>query len=145
MAEQRGLLVVRRCGAANLILAAAVASIAGTRPSDVAVDDDGFIYVADWVNQRVQVFDAGWNFQASLRGQATVSPWAQEYLEANADELDARSRFNPYIEVDTDVPHEVSARVEAFFWDPIAVEIDPDGRLIVADSLRHRLQIYKRA
>jgi hypothetical protein len=115
------------------------------RPSDVAVDDDGFIYVADWVNQRVQVFDAGWNFQASLRGQATVSPWAQEYLEANADELDARSRFNPYIEVDTDVPHEVSARVEAFFWDPIAVEIDPDGRLIVADSLRHRLQVYKRA
>ena len=115
------------------------------RPSDVAVDDDGFIYVADWVNQRVQVFDAGWSFQASLRGQATVSPWAQEYLEANADELDARSRFNPYIEVDTDVPHEVSARVEAFFWDPIAVEIDPDGRLIVADSLRHRLQVYKRA
>ena len=115
------------------------------RPSDVAVDDDGFIYVADWVNQRVQVFDAGWNFQASLRGQATVSPWAQEYLEANADELDARSRFNPYIEVDTDDPHEVSARVEAFFWDPIAVEIDPVGRLIVADSLRHRLQVYKRA
>ena len=114
------------------------------RPSDVAVDDGGFIYVADWVNQRVQVFDAKWNFQASLRGQATVSPWAQEYLEANADELDARSRFNPYIEVDTDVAHEVSARVEAYFWDPIAVEIDPEGRLIVADSLRHRLQIYQR-
>ena len=114
------------------------------RPSDVAVDDGGFIYVADWVNQRVQVFDARWNFQASLRGQATVSPWAQEYLEANADELDARSRFNPYIEVDTDVAHEVSARVEAYFWDPIAVEIDPEGRLIVADSLRHRLQIYQR-
>ena len=114
------------------------------RPSDVAVDQDGFIYVADWGNQRVQVFDHHWNFQASLRGQATVSPWAQEYLEANADELDARSRFDPYIEVDTDDEHEISARVEAYFWDPIAVEIDPKGRLIVADSLRHRLQIYQR-
>ena len=114
------------------------------RPSDVAVDQDGFIYVADWVNQRVQVFDHLWNFQTSLRGQATVSPWAQEYLEANADELDARSRFNPYIEVDTDDQHEISARVEAYFWDPIAVEIDPEGRLLVADSLRHRLQIYQR-
>ncbi|MDA1280332.1 MAG: NHL repeat-containing protein [Chloroflexi bacterium] len=114
------------------------------RPSDVAVDDDGYIYVADWTNQRVQMFDKDWNFQASLRGQATVSPWAQDYLNANADEADARSRFNPYIEVDTDVAHEVSARVEAYFWDPIAVEIDPEGRLIVADSLRHRLQIYKR-
>ena len=68
----------------------------------------------------------------------------QEYLEANADELDARSRFDPYIEVDTDDQHEISARVEAYFWDPIAVEIDPEGRLIVADSLRHRLQIYQR-
>ena len=112
------------------------------RPSDVAVDQDGFIYVADWGNQRVQVFDHQWNFHASLRGQATVSPWAQEYLEANADELDARSRFDPYIEVDTDDEHEISARVEAYFWDPIAVEIDPEGRLVVADSLRHRLQIY---
>ena len=114
------------------------------RPSDVAVDQDGFIYVADWGNERVKVFDKHWNFQASLRGQATVSPWAQEYLEANADELDARSRFDPYIEVDTDDEHEISARVEAYFWDPIAVEIDPKGRLIVADSLRHRLQIYQR-
>ena len=114
------------------------------RPSDVAVDQDGFIYVADWGNQRVQVFDPHWNFHASLRGQATVSPWAQEYLEANADELDARSRFDPYIEVDTDDEHEISARVEAYFWDPIAVEIDPEGRLVVADSLRHRLQIYQR-
>ena len=114
------------------------------RPSDVAVAQDGFIYVADWGNQRVQVFDHHWNFHASLRGQATVSPWAQEYLEANADELDARSRFDPYIEVDTDDEHEISARVEAYFWDPIAVEIDPEGRLVVADSLRHRLQIYQR-
>ena len=114
------------------------------RPSDVAVDQDGFIYVADWGNQRVQVFDHHWNFHASLRGQATVSPWAQEYLEANADELDARSRFDPYIEVDTDDEHEISARVETYFWDPIAVEIDPEGRLVVADSLRHRLQIYQR-
>ena len=114
------------------------------RPSDVAVDDAGYIYVADWGNQRVQVLDSRWNFQTALRGQATVSPWAQEYLEANADELDARSRFDPYIAVDTEDQHEISARVEAFFWDPIAVEIDPDGRLIVVDSLRHRLQIYRR-
>jgi DNA-binding beta-propeller fold protein YncE len=114
------------------------------RPSDVAVDDAGYIYVADWGNQRVQVLDNQWNFQTALRGQATVSPWAHEYLEANADELDARSRFDPYITVDTKDQHEVSARVEAFFWDPIAVEIDPDGRLIVVDSLRHRLQVYRR-
>jgi DNA-binding beta-propeller fold protein YncE len=114
------------------------------RPSDVAVDNDGFIYVADWGNQRVQMFDANWNFETSLRGQATVSPWAQEYLDANQDEAEARKSFNPYIEVDTDDPHEASSRIESYFWDPTGLEIDPEGRLIVADSLRHRLQIYKR-
>lgn len=115
------------------------------RPSDVAVDQGGYIYVADWGNQRVQVFDSNWNFVESLRGAATISPWAQEYLNANADEAEARSRFDPYIEVDTDDPHEVSSRIEAYFWDPTSIEIDPEGRLIVTDTLRHRLQIYQRA
>jgi len=114
------------------------------RPSDVAVDQDGFIYVADWGNQRVQVFDSNWSFVDSLRGAATVSPWAQEYLNANADELEARSRFDPFVEVDTDDPHEVSSRVEGYLWDPTAIEIDPEGRLIITDSLRHRLQVYQR-
>lgn len=114
------------------------------RPSDVAVDQDGFIYVADWGNQRVQVFDNNWNFIQSVRGEATVSPWAQEYLDANTDESEARSKFDPYIEVDTDDPHEVSSRVEAYFWDPTSIDIDPEGRLVVTDTLRHRLQVYQR-
>lgn len=112
------------------------------RPSDVAVDKNGFIFVSDWGNQRVQVFDDDWNFQILLKGQATVSPWAQEYLEANADELDARTRFDPFVEVDTEDLHEMSSRKEGYFWDPISVEIDQEGRLIVVDSLRHRLQVY---
>ena len=113
------------------------------RPSDVAVDQEGFIYVADWGNQRVQMFD--WNFQQSVRGEATVSPWAQDYLNSNQDEAEARTRFNSIIEVDTDDPHEASSRVEGYLWDPTAIEIDPEGRLIITDSLRHRLQIYQRA
>jgi DNA-binding beta-propeller fold protein YncE len=114
------------------------------RPSDVAVDQGGFIYVADWGNQRVQMFDSNWHFQQSVRGEATVSPWAQDYLNANADEAEARSRFSSIIEVDTDDPHEVSSKVEGYLWDPTAIEIDPEGRLIITDSLRHRLQVYQR-
>ena len=115
------------------------------RPSDVAVDQDGFIYVADWGNQRVQMFDSNWNFQQSIRGAATVSPWAQEYLNANADEAEARTRFNSFIEVDAKEPHEISSKVESYLWDPTAIEIDPEGRLIITDSLRHRLQVYQRS
>lgn len=115
------------------------------RPSDVAVDQEGYIYIADWGNQRVQMFDSNWNFVDSVRGEATVSPWAQEYLDANADEAEARSRFSSIIEVTTGDPHEVSSRVEGYLWDPIAIEIDPEGRLIITDTLRHRLQVYQRS
>lgn len=113
------------------------------RPSDVAVGSDGFIYVADWMNQRVQVFDSEWRFQTSLRGQATLSPWAIEYLAANDDERRARESFQPVIEVDTDDPHEMSARIESYFWDPVAVEVDADGRLYVLETNRHRFQVYE--
>ncbi len=58
--------------------------------------------------------------------------------------MKARSMFDPYIEVDSDDPQEVSSRVEAYFWGPIAVEIDPEGRLLVLESNRHRFQVYKR-
>ncbi len=113
------------------------------RPSDVAVGPDGSIFVADWMNQRVQVFDSDWRFQTSLRGQATLSPWATEYLAANADEQRARESFQPVIEVDTDDPHEVSARIESYFWDPVAVEVDEEGRLYVLETNRHRFQVYE--
>ena len=113
------------------------------RPSDVAVGRDGFIYVADWMNQRVQVFDSDWRFQTTLRGQATLSPWAIEYLAANEDEQLARESFTPVIEVDTDDPHEVSARIESYFWDPVAVEVDAKGRLYVLETNRHRFQVYQ--
>jgi DNA-binding beta-propeller fold protein YncE len=113
-----------------------------SRPTDVAVSADGTVYVADWMNQRVQVFDSSWRFIESLRGQATLSKWAVEYLAANADEQRARESFRPVIEVDTDDPHEQSARIESYFWDPVDVEVDGAGRLYVLETNRNRFQVY---
>jgi sugar lactone lactonase YvrE len=79
------------------------------RPSGLAVDAEGNLYVADWGNQRVQVLDADGNFVQQLRGEATLSAWASEYLAANADELEARSTFVPQYDVDTDDLYEESA------------------------------------
>ncbi len=114
------------------------------RPSSVAVDGDGYIYVADWGNHRVQVLAPDGTFVLKLRGQATLSPWAVEYLRANQDELEARALFNPYVQVDTDDPYEVSARTEPYFWGPISVKLDRQGRLYVLESNRHRFQVYRR-
>ena len=115
------------------------------RPSSVAVDSDGNMYVADWGNQRVQVLAPDGRFILKLRGQATLSPWAREYLEANADELRARSSFVPVYETDTDQPGEVSARIEPYFWDPVTVVLDEHERLYVLETGRHRFQVYRKA
>ncbi|NQW18641.1 MAG: hypothetical protein HQ478_14285 [Chloroflexi bacterium] len=115
------------------------------RPSDVAIDAEGRIYVADWGNQRAKVFDANGNFLQSLRGEASVTKWGADYLAANADELNARQTFDPFVEVGTRTPWEESARVEGYFWNPIGIEVDTSGRLYVVEAGRHRFQVYERA
>lgn len=115
------------------------------RPADVAVDGEGYVHVADWGNERVQVFDPEGGFVAKLRGSATLSPWAQEFLSANVEEAQARATAN--LEPDTAQfggdPHEESAHIEKLFWAPVSVKVDRDGRLYVTESNRHRVQVYR--
>ena len=116
------------------------------RPAGVAVDDDGYIYIADWGNQRVQVLDPEGRFVIKLRGEATLSIWAENFLSANAEEGKARAGANlePDIEFFNDDPHEESSHIEKYFWAPISVRLDDAGRLYVTDSNRHRIQVYER-
>ena len=114
------------------------------RPSSVDLDSDGNIYVADWGNQRVQILDSDGNFLAKLKGEATLSKWSEEYLDAQQDEFRARSTFEPYFEVDTDDKNEIAARIEPYFWDPVTVAIDKEDRSYVLETSRHRFQIYER-
>ena len=113
------------------------------RPSDVAMDINNYYYVSDWGNQRIQIFDDKFNYCGFLRGEATLSEWAKEYLNANIDEKKARESFQPVINVDEVEPHEESARIESFFWDPTSVLIDKNKNLLVLDSNRNRVQIFK--
>ena len=116
------------------------------RPSSVAVDDEGLIYVADWGNERVQVLWPDGEFLEKLRGQATLSKWAEEFYAANSDEWQARQRANIMVTPGPDVetPYQESARVEPYFWGPISVKLDRQGRLYVTESNRHRIQVYEK-
>ena len=82
------------------------------------------------------------------RGEATLSKWAENFLRINNEEADARSRANlePEIELfDPDDPHEESSQIEKLFWSPMSVKLDSFGRLLVTESNRHRIQIFRRA
>ena len=51
------------------------------RPTDVAVDPDGDIYVADWNNNRLQVFDPEGNYLTHTTGEGTLSKWGANKLD----------------------------------------------------------------
>ena len=115
------------------------------RPSGVAVDAAGYIYVADWGNERVQVLDPDGGFVQQLRGEATLSKWAANFLAVNVEEGAARARANlePEIDYFVDEPHEESSHIEKYFWSPVSVKLDRDGNLYVTESNRHRIQVYQ--
>ena len=115
------------------------------RPSGVAVDPNGYIYVADWGNERVQILNPDGGFVQKLRGEATLSAWAANFLAINVEEGDARSRANLEPEVDyfVDDPHEESSHIEKYFWSPVSVKLDRDGNLYVTEANRHRIQVYR--
>ena len=114
------------------------------RPAGVAVDADGYIYVADWGNERVQVLDPDGLFVQKLRGEATNSTWAEDFLRVNVEEAEARDRadMEPEIEFFIDDPHEESSHIEKLFWGPVSLILDAEGRLYVTETHRHRLQVY---
>ena len=118
-----------------------------SRPSGVAVDADGNIYVADWGNERVQVLGPDGSFQQRLRGQATLSKWAQDFFAVNPDEKETRemSDLTPPLPPHLETPYLISSQTEPYFWGPASLTVDADNRLYVAETNRHRLQIYQRA
>ncbi|MQF96614.1 MAG: hypothetical protein FI731_13175, partial [SAR202 cluster bacterium] len=100
-------------------------------PSGVAVDSDGDVYVTDWGNHRLQIYDAQGRYITVLVGDAQEpSAWTQTYLDANPEIVKARRRAD--------------LEPEWRFHRPVAVNVDEEGRILVLESYRHRLQIYNK-
>jgi DNA-binding beta-propeller fold protein YncE len=102
-------------------------------PTGVAVDPDGDIYVTDWGNHRLCIFDKDGQPLTHLVGDAQVmSKWGQQSIDANPDMMKAYRRVpNP-------------EQIWRFCF-PTAVVFNPKtDQIIVADSQRNRLQVYKK-
>jgi uncharacterized protein (TIGR03663 family) len=119
-------------------------------PRDVVVDDQGYIYVTDTGNKRVQVFDSDFNFQRSFGGPGIIEGRLEEPvgLAIGPDDL-------LYI-VDT-----WNTRMQVFTLDglyvrewPIAgwegqsvvnkpyVAVDSQGRVYVSDPEASRILVF---
>ena len=94
------------------------------------MDGDGDIYVADWGNDRVQLFNPEGRYVEQFLGDANLSESARAYVMANPITLRLRemSRLEP-------------ARR---FRGPISVRVDDQGRMLVPDFGSHRIQVYKK-
>ena len=101
------------------------------RPTGVAVDKDGDIYVADWLNDRVQVFTPDGMHITTFTGDGGLSKWATQKMNANPDMMKMRSLLR-------------DRSGEMRLWRPKAIAIDDEGRVIIVDSARDRLQVYQK-
>ena len=114
-------------------------------PWGVAVDRDDNVYIADWGNERVQILGPDGSFQLILKGEATLSKWAEEYLASNPEEKAERdiSNLKPNLPAHLNSPYHISSQTEPYFWGPVSVTIDKKGRLYVTETNRHRFQVYQ--
>ena len=98
-------------------------------PSDVSVDDEGDVYVTDWGNDRLNIYAPDGTFLTWFSGDAErLSVWAQDVVNANPDYMKAWRRAD--------------LTVERWFRRPAAVNVDGEGRIMVLDTLRARIQVY---
>jgi len=102
------------------------------RPTGVAVDKDGTIYVTDFKNDRLQVFGADGGFLTTLAGEATLSKWGRERVELDPVMVRGRERAQGLEER------------EKPFQGPIAVDVDDENRVFVVECARHRLQVFRK-
>ena len=100
-------------------------------PTGVSVDKDGDIYVADWLNNRVQVLTPEGRFITEFTGDAALSKLGVSKIESNPDMVRQRNGVRDF------TPEKV-------LFAPMAVKVDDRGRVIIVDTTRHRFQVYQK-
>ena len=99
------------------------------RPTGVAIDQEGDVYVTDWRNHRLKIYAADGTFITDFIGDSEkLDPSGQAVVDANPDVQKARRR--------TDLSPEWR------FNRPVAVNVDDEGRIMVLETQRGRIQIY---
>jgi len=121
------------------------------RPTNVAVDAKGDIYVSDTINNRIQIFDAEGNF-LSMFGRGGDGPgyfgrpkglavdrdghiWVADTSMDRVQVFDRKGQLAGYFGVHGTLPGQ--------FMLPTGVAIDSQNRVMVTEQFKGRLQIFR--
>ena len=100
------------------------------RPTGIAVDSHGDIYVSDWGNNRVQMFNSEGRYIWTFRGDASLSRVARQYMMTNA--------------VPNRIREMAKLEQEKYLRHPRSVRIDDKFRLFIPDYESYRIQVYQK-
>jgi DNA-binding beta-propeller fold protein YncE len=121
------------------------------KPTNVAVDDDGNLYVSDTLNNRVQIFDADGNF-ISMFGKPGDGPgflarpkgialdgdghiWIVDALQNRVQIFDREGHLLAFFGEPGKHPGQ--------FGLPSGLCIDKQNRVVVAEQLKGRIQVFR--
>jgi DNA-binding beta-propeller fold protein YncE len=122
------------------------------KPTNVAVDEDGYLYVADTLNNRIQIFDADGEF-VDMFGKQGVEPgtfarpkgvaidsdghvWVADANQNRIQIFDKKGRLRAYFGTKGQWPGQ--------FFLPAGIATDnKNNRVIVSDQWKGRLQVFK--
>lgn len=102
-----------------------------TRPAGLAVDVGGACHVADWGADCVRIFGRGGGVVTFL-GAAPLTTWGSLYLEVYTRTAALRERALAWL-----------GDVEPRLLRPCGLCAGPEGTIVVADTQRHRIQVYE--
>jgi DNA-binding beta-propeller fold protein YncE len=116
-------------------------------PTDVLVDDDGNIYVADSTNTRLQVFDAEGNFLRKLMGFDLPHSLGFD-TSGRLHVVDSMAHQVAVFQLDAEAPPQLEYTYGSLgiergqFYFPADVALDGTGRIYVADQFSDRIQVW---
>jgi hypothetical protein len=114
-------------------------------PVDVAVDGDGYVYVADMYNGRVQVFDSDGNYSSTLGdfgypAGVDIAPNGNLLVADSYDSVVYILDMGSYVGVlgQSGVPGSGNNQFDG----PMDAVVDSSGNIYVADANNNRVQVF---